>query len=58
MGITINSKTNMKASLKLLNHINSFLFEQEFDELKSFSPTQIDKIRAASRVLLKVIKNG
>lgn len=58
MGIKIQTKTTLKASLKLLNHINSFLFEQEYDELKNFSPAQIEKLRDAAKTLSKVISNG
>lgn len=58
MGISISSKTKLKASLKLLNHINSFLFEQEYDELKYYTPSQRETIKNASRTLAEVIKNG
>lgn len=34
MGLTYSCKTNAKASLKLFNQISSFLFEQEYGELK------------------------
>ena len=32
--ITYTCKTKAKASLKLFNHISSYLFEQECDELR------------------------
>lgn len=56
MGIKITTKTKCPASLKLLNHINSFLFEQEYDELKYFTPAQILKLREAGKVLKAIIK--
>lgn len=58
MGINLIVKTDLKSSLKLLNHINTFLFEEEFGDLKNFSPSQIESIRKAARTLSKVIKNG
>lgn len=33
MSISLLAKTNKKATLKLVNHISSFLFEQEYGEL-------------------------
>jgi hypothetical protein len=33
MSISLLAKTNKKATLKLVNHISSFLFEQECGEL-------------------------
>jgi hypothetical protein len=33
MSIKLSAKTNKKATLKLVNHISSFLFEQEYEEL-------------------------
>ena len=58
MGIQYSTKTKLTASLKLFNHINSFLLEQEFDELKNFSPSQVDTIKKAAKTLSKVINNG
>lgn len=58
MGIRVSIKTNLKASLKLYNQIASFLFEQEYDELKSYSPAQISKIKEAAKTIKEVINNG
>lgn len=33
MSINLSVKTNKKETLKLVNHISSFLFEQEYGEL-------------------------
>lgn len=33
MSIKLSAKTNKKETLKLVNHISSFLFEQEYGEL-------------------------
>ena len=53
--VTLHTKTRLKESLKLFNHINSFLFEQEFEELKHFSTIQRNKIKEAAKTLLQVI---
>lgn len=58
MGIQISTKTNMKETLKLLNHITTYLFEQECMELKQFKPTQKEKLKSVCRMLSKIIKNG
>lgn len=58
MGIRISVKTKKPASLKLYNHINSFLFEEEYGELKGIPSSEIDKIREARKVLSKIIKDG
>ncbi len=54
MAITIIRKTPLKRSLKLLNHIYTFLFEEEYEELEYFTPAQIKKLEEAARVLDKV----
>lgn len=33
MSIKVSAKTNKKATLKLISHISSFLFEEEYGEL-------------------------
>lgn len=58
MGITLQTKTKRKATLKLFNHINSFLFEQEYDEMRHFSPAQKKVLKDACLSLAEVIKNG
>lgn len=54
MGITYSIKTKKKESLKLLNKINSFLFEQEYNELKNASLVQ-NKLKEAVRELSNFI---
>lgn len=56
MGMNLETKTKLRASLKLLNHINSFLFEQEYDELKHFTDAQKDKLKHAALALSQAIK--
>lgn len=58
MGITIKGKTNKKATLKLMNAISSYLFEQEYDELKGVSNTDINKIKEACKVLTSIINKN
>jgi hypothetical protein len=57
MGIRISLKkvTNAPNSLKLLNKINSFLFEEEMGELKQYSPTQIEKIKEVRDIIYNVV---
>lgn len=37
MGIRISKKTNKPATLKLINHITSYLFEQQYGEFNNQS---------------------
>lgn len=37
MGVNINCKTKAKATLKLYNQISSYMFEQEYDEMRGNS---------------------
>ena len=39
-GIKISSKTNAKETLKLANHLRSYLFEQEYGELSNCTTAQ------------------
>lgn len=58
MGITCKTNTKKKATLKLFNLINSYLFEQEFDELEGVSSTDINKIKEACKVLASIINKN
>lgn len=57
MGVHISTKSKKKASLKLLNQINSYLFEQEYDEYKGNSEVKI-ALNNAVKTLSNLIKNG
>lgn len=57
MGINVSCKTKAKASLKLLNQISSFLFEQEFDELKG-NPKAKKALEEARKELSEIIKKN
>ena len=58
MGITCKTNTKKKATLKLFNLINSYLFEQEFDELEGVSSTDINKIKEACKVLASIVNKN
>lgn len=58
MSITISSSTKAKATLKLVNHISSYLFEQEYGELKHCSPEQKQVLKDAIKVLTTIIHNN
>ena len=55
MGITVQTKTNKKETLKLYNTITSYLFEQEFNELRNVSRNDIQKIKDAKIALFNII---
>lgn len=57
MGIAVRTNTKMKASLKLYNQINSFLFEQEYDELRNSPKVKLALIDA-KQALAKLIKDN
>ena len=57
MGINYNCKTKAKASLKLFNQISSFLFEQEYDELKGNNKAQ-NALIEAKKALAEIINKN
>ena len=50
MGIRISAKTNKSATLKLINHISSYLFEEECGEFRGQS-------KAKAEAFLKQLKS-
>ena len=52
--ITYTCKTKNKASLKLFNHISSYLFEQECDELRGNERAK-SLLNEAKKVLYDII---
>ena len=56
MGITVKVNTKAKATLKLFNQMSSYLFEQEYEELRGVSSSDIEILRKACKVLNKIIK--
>lgn len=55
MGISINIKTKAKASLKLYNQISSYMFEQEYDEMRGNSRIK-NVLDEAKKTLADIIK--
>lgn len=54
-GIKISCKTKKQETLKLANHLSSFLFEQEYGELKNCTSTQKKVLKDALAVLGSII---
>lgn len=57
MGINVSTKTKAKATLKLYNQISSYLFEQEYDELKG-NPSVIHALQVAKGKLMEIVKKN
>ena len=54
-GIQVTSKKATRlGALKLANLLNSYLFEQIYDELKDVKPSQIESIKKACRTLYRI----
>ena len=52
MGIRItNPKSKMPNALKLVSHISTFLFEEEYGELKYMKASEIEAVKKANRAL-------
>lgn len=56
--IKSTTKTNAKASLKLYNQINSYIFEQECGELKGVSKSEVEKLKQSLTVLKNIINKN
>lgn len=54
-GIKVSVKTKAKETLKLSNHLRSYLFEQECGELSSCAPAEKKILREALVVLNSVV---
>lgn len=57
-GIRITTKTKAKESLKLANHLRSYLFEQECGELNRCTPNDKKTLRDALAVLGSLVNKG
>ena len=55
-GIRISNK-NAKATSKVLSALASYMFEQEYGELKKATPAQIKTLQEAKKVLTEIINN-
>lgn len=57
-GIKVSVKTRAKATLKLANHLRSYLFEQEYDELSNCTSAQKKTLSDALLVLSSVVSKS
>ena len=57
-GIKVSSKTKDKETLKLANHLRSYLFEQEYGELSNCTPAQKKTLREALLVLNSIVSKS
>ena len=58
MSIKCLSKTKAKATLKLYNKLTSYMFEEEYGELKYANPSNIKALKAAQKVLSMIISRA
>ena len=58
MSIKVSTSTKAKATLKLYNQLTSYLFEQEYDELKYANQSNIKTLKAAQKVLSMIISRA
>ena len=58
MSIIISTNTKAKATLKLYNQLVSYMFEQEFDELKYANQSNIKTLRAAQKALSMIVNRA
>ena len=58
MSISVSTNTKAKATLKLYNQLVSYMFEQEFDELKYANQSNIKTLRAAQKALSMIINRA
>lgn len=57
-GIKVSVKQRLKETLKLSNHLRSYLFEQEYGELSNYTPAQKKTLRDALLVLNSMVSNS
>ena len=58
MSITVSINTKAKATLKLYNQLTSYLFEQEYGELKYANSSNIKVLKDAQEVLSMIISKA
>lgn len=56
MGIKIKANTKASESIKLYNHIASYMFEQQYDEMKNNSKIK-EALEKAQDALIEIIKS-
>lgn len=58
MSIKLTVNTKAKATLKLYNQLTSYLFEQEYGELKYANSSNIKVLKDAQEVLSMIISKA
>ena len=58
MSITISTNTKTRATLKLYNQLNSYMFEQEYDELRYANQSNIKALKSAQKALNMIINRA
>ena len=56
--IKISTSTKAKATLKLYNQLTSYMFEEEYGELKYANQSNIKALKAAQKVLSMIISRA
>ena len=56
--IKVSRNTKAKATLKLYNQLTSYMFEEEYGELKYANQSNIKALRAAQKVLSMIISRA
>ena len=56
--IKVSTSTKAKATLKLYNQLTSYMFEEEYGELKYANPSNIKTLRASQKVLSMIISRA
>ena len=57
-GIKVSSKTKAKETLKLANHLRSYLLEQEYGELSNCTTSQKKILKDALLVLNSIVSKN
>ena len=58
MSITISTNTKARATLKLYNQLNSYMFEQKDDELRYANQSNIKALKSAQKALNMIINRA
>ena len=58
MSIKVSTSTKAKATLKLYNQLTSYIFEEEYGELKYANQSNIKALKAAQKVLSMIISRA
>ena len=58
MSIKVSTSTKDKATLKLYNQLTSYMFEEEYGELKYANQSNIKALKAAQKVLSMIISRA